>query len=96
MPTLDELRAQIDDLDRRIITLLAERAAVVQQVGELKTSDSEIVAEERQQYVYQSRRAWAVDVGLDPDFVEDLYRLMVEHFIAQERKQLAERDNRPD
>jgi isochorismate pyruvate lyase len=93
MTTLSELRFQIDELDRRLITLLAERAAYVQQVGELKTSDSEIVAEDRQKQVYQTRRAWASEQGLDPDFVEALYRLMVEHFIEKERQQLAERKN---
>jgi isochorismate pyruvate lyase len=90
---LVELRTQIDDVDHRIIILLAERAGYVTQVGKLKNSDDEIVAADRQQQVYQSRRAWAAEVGINPDFVERLYRVIVEHFIEEERQQLAARNN---
>ena len=34
--SLDELRVRIDELDRRIVELLNERARVVVRVGELK------------------------------------------------------------
>jgi isochorismate pyruvate lyase len=91
--SLDELRTQIDDVDHRIIILLAERAGYVTQVGKLKTSDDEIVATDRQQQVYQSRREWAAEAGINPDFVERLYRVIVGHFIEEERQQLAARNN---
>jgi len=94
--SLSKLRTQIDELDRRLVALLVERDKLVQAVGELKTSDDEILAPERQREVYESRRAWAADAGLDPDFVERLYRVMIEHFIAQERQQLAQRDQQGD
>jgi len=93
-PSLEELRTQIDDVDRRIITLLAERAGYVTQVGEIKNSDEEIIAADRQIQVYQTRREWAVDAGVDSDFVEHLYREIVGYFIEQERQQLAARQNR--
>jgi chorismate mutase-like protein len=93
MKTLYELRARIDEIDRRLITLLAERADSVRAIGELKTSEDEIIAADRQQEVYRTRRLWASEVGLDPDFVEDLYEMMIQHFISQERQQLAERNN---
>ena len=96
MTSLDQLRNQIDDVDRRIIRLLAERAGYVHAVGEIKTSDEEIVAEDRQQQVYSTRRQWATEAGLDPDFVESLYRMMVDHFIDQERRQLAARKDQSD
>lgn len=92
--TLEELRTLIDDVDQRIIALLAERAGYVAQVGELKNSDEEIVAENRQKQVYLSRRTWASESGIDPDFVEHLYREIVQYFIEQERQQLAARQNK--
>ena len=96
MPGLSELRAQIDDVDRRIIALLAERAGYVEAVGDLKSSDDEILAPERQAEVYRTRREWASEAGLDSDFVERLYKMMVEHFIEQERQQLAARKAQGD
>lgn len=86
--TIPELRAQIDELDQQIIRLLAQRADCVHQIGSLKNTDEEVVAQDRQQWVYQTRRAWASELGLDPDLVENLYRLMIQYFIEQERRQL--------
>ena len=94
MTSLNQLRARIDDLDQQIIQLLGERAACVQEVGALKSSDDEIVATERQNQVYQTRRAWARQAGLDPEFVESLYRMIIDHFIQQQRQQLSQRQNK--
>lgn len=95
MATLSELRAQVDQLDHQIIQLLAQRASVVQHIGELKTTDQEIVAPDRQAQIYQTRRAWAVEHGLDPDLAEQVYRTLIHYFIEQERRQLAERNPAP-
>ena len=91
MPSLPELREQIDDLDHKLIALLAERAAVVEQIGHLKNTDEEIVASDRQAQVYATRRAWAAEAGLDPALAEAVYRAMIAYFIEQERQQLAAR-----
>lgn len=91
MDALAQLRAQIDQLDYELLQLLARRAQYVHQVGELKHTDEQIVALERQQEVIRTRRAWAQQLGLDPDFVEGLYLHMIHHFIEQERRQLAQR-----
>jgi len=95
MPTLPELRQEIDRLDQKIIDLLAQRTRIVEQVGELKTSDDEVVALDRQKEVYATRRQWATEHGVDPELVESLYRRMIEHFIEHERKQLEQRNNKP-
>jgi isochorismate pyruvate lyase len=42
----------------------------------------------RYQAVLQARRAWAAEAGLDPDVVEHMYRLLMDHFIAEEMKDL--------
>lgn len=91
MKTLAELRASIDSLDQQIIDLLAQRAHVVEQIGELKTTDEEVVATDRQRQVFATRRAWATERGLDPELVERLYRQMIDYFIEKEREQLQAR-----
>ncbi len=93
MSSLDELRNQIDELDRQIIRLLGQRAETVHQVAELKHSDADIVASDRQAEVYRTRRAWAQEQSLDPEFVESLYRAMIAHFIEVERELLRRRSD---
>lgn len=47
--SLDELRRQIDDIDRRIVDLLVQRAEVATRVGELKAgNDTPVYAPERE------------------------------------------------
>jgi len=91
MASLANLRAKIDNVDHKIVKLLAERARYVHAIGELKNSEEEIVAAERQEQVLKTRRAWARQHGADPELVELLYRQMIDFFIEQERLQLAAR-----
>lgn len=92
MATLEELRAQIDTLDHQILEHLGQRARIVQQVGELKRTQDEVYAPDRQEQVIASRRAWALQHNLDPDFVETLYRTLLDYFIEQQRQQIAQRN----
>ena len=39
------------------------------------------------------RRLWAETEGLDPDLIESLFRMMIDHFVAAELTILSERDN---
>lgn len=88
MTTLAELRTKIDDVDQRIIQLLSERAGYVDEIAHHKKTDNDVVATDRQNQVYTTRRQWAEAANLDPDFVENLYRLMIAHFIEVQRQKL--------
>ena len=94
MPALEELRARIDSVDEKIIDLIAERAGYVHQVAGLKETQEDVVVESRQEEIYRTRRAWARQHELDPDFIENLYRFMIEHFVEQERRLIAARDEK--
>jgi len=56
--TLEELRSQIDAIDRELVALLNRRAAVVVEVGRLKNADgSPIYAPDREKQVFDRIRA---------------------------------------
>lgn len=75
---LASLRQRIDELDRQLITVLAERIAVCHDVARIKeTSDTPIIQPERVRAVLEGRRQSAIDAGLDPDFVEDIMRVVL-------------------
>ena len=83
--SLDEVRAEIDRIDRAILALLGERAAYVHAAARFKSSEAEVAAPERQAAMLHARREWAREEDLDPDFVEDLYRRLVAYFVERER-----------
>ena len=84
---LTEIRAEIDRLDRQIIALLGQRFTYVKAAAKFKTSEESVRAADRFKALLEQRRAWAVEEGLDPDAIEELYRNLVNHFIAAELRQ---------
>lgn len=77
-PTLGDLRQRIDDLDRQLVAVLTQRIAVCHEVAHLKEhSDTPIIQPDRVRNVLESRRQLAIDSGIDPDFVEDVMRVVL-------------------
>jgi isochorismate pyruvate lyase len=88
---LDEIRAEIDRLDRRLVTLLAEREGLVRRAGRLKADTDDVRAPGRVEQVVAKVRAMATEAGASPDVVERTYRAMIAAFIDLELTTLRER-----
>ncbi len=87
------LRAHIDALDARLIALLAERSGLIDRAAQIKARDGlPARIEARVEEVALLARTRAADAGLSPDLAESLWRLMMEHFIAQGDAQLGGKD----
>lgn len=77
-PDLSALRARIDELDRELIRVLAERLEVCHEVARVKeNSDTPIIQPTRVRDVVGSRRQWAIESGIDPDFAEQIVRVLL-------------------
>lgn len=85
--SMAEVRAEIDRLDRVIVPLLAERAGYVAQAARLKPTRDAVVVPERVEDVVAKARARAVEVGMDVDLIEAIYRSMVGAYIAFEDRE---------
>ena len=83
---MEDIRAEIDCLDHKIISLLGKRFQYVQAASKFKTSETSVRAPERFKAMLQQRRVWAEKEGLNPDAIEKLYSDLVNHFIAEEMK----------
>ena len=82
------LRARIDALD----AMLAERSALIDEAARIKTREQlPARIHSRVEEVAANARRLADEHGLDPDLAERLWRVMMEHFIAQEDRVLAAR-----
>jgi len=91
IPDMQALRAAIDALDLRLAGLLAERTLLIDRAAQIK-ADVGLPAriDERVEDVAMRARRNAEAAGYDPDLAEALWRLMMEHFIAQEARLLGE------
>lgn len=91
---MEDIRAEIDALDRAVITLIGRRARYVHAAAKFKTSATSVRAPERLAALLKKRREWAEEEGLSPDVIEKLYADLVDHFISEEMKQWA-RESKP-
>ncbi len=81
----NEIRYAIDALDKQIIDLLSERFGYVKAIVKYKEADKKsIIAQDRYDEVIQTRRKWATQKGLNPDIVEKMYIVLLDHFIKEE------------
>ena len=75
---LATLRARIDHLDAALIAIVAERLAVCREVADLKQgSATPVIQPARVRDVVVSRREQAISSGVDPDFAEQLFRVLL-------------------
>ncbi len=91
--SMDEVRVEIDRLDRALVELIAERFTYVDRAWQLKGSPEEAVVPWRIQQVVDKVRAQAEEKGLPPELAEALWRQMIGWFIQYEEEQLREVDN---
>jgi isochorismate pyruvate lyase len=79
--SIGDVRQAIDVLDQEIIGLIGRRALYVARAAHFKTGEQSVRAPERQRTMFEARRGWAEENGLDPDVIEDLYHTLVSYFV---------------
>lgn len=82
--TIDEVRQEIDRIDREIMELLAKRQDYVCEIIRFKKDEESIVAQGRQDQLYQQRRRWAEELQLSPEMIDEVFKTMVRHNIQKE------------
>jgi isochorismate pyruvate lyase len=90
--SLDEVRLQIDEIDNGIIGLIGERFTFVKEIVKYKNNKYDIYAPDRYNEVINRRRELAVSFNLDPDVIENMYRIMMDYFIKEELELLKNKE----
>lgn len=81
---IEEVRHNIDQLDRQIVALLAARGGYVAQAAGFKKDREAVKAPQRVEQVIAKVRHLATELGASPDVTEQVYRAMIAAFIQQE------------
>ena len=83
---LNGLRDQIDAVDKQMLDLLAQRLALVEKVGEVKSEHGlPIYVPEREAAMLASRRQEAEKIGVPPQLIEDILRRTMRESYASEK-----------
>ncbi|MFT0519047.1 chorismate mutase [Pseudomonas faucium] len=87
--SLAEVRQRIDEIDRSLVSLLAQRGNLVTQAAGFKKTTDDVRAPARVEQVIDKVRALAAETGASAEVVEQVYRAMIAAFIAEELKAYA-------
>lgn len=79
-----ELRDEIDRVDRLLVPLLLERIELIAQAGHLKTDRDTVRDEWRIEDVVAKVKAEAAKQGGDINYIETLYRFLIDYSINHE------------
>jgi chorismate mutase-like protein len=83
--SIEEVRNEIDRIDNSIITFLGERSQYVEKASGFKKDKESVSAPDRVKTMLVQRKKWAFDNGLDPVFIEELFKNITSHFIGKEK-----------
>ncbi|MCP3875576.1 MAG: bifunctional chorismate mutase/prephenate dehydrogenase [Desulfobacteraceae bacterium] len=90
------LRNTIDKIDSKILSLLAQRHAQVEKVVKLKKEHHiPVYHPAREEDLISKLRIQAGKANLDPDFMEDLYRVILRQSRVKQTDQMAHKGVRP-
>src|SRR5512140_1244165 len=91
---LSSIRDRIDEVDRKIIALIAERLAIVEEVAIAKLeAASPFRDRQREEALLLRLREHAAEAGVDPHQIERMYRVIMDMSVAHQEATVR---NRPD
>jgi isochorismate pyruvate lyase len=89
--TREDIRREIDRVDRALVDLLVERFGYIQRMAEIKQDPSEARIDARVSDVLTKVVSLAADRGLDVDLARDLWTRLMDWNIEWERQAIAAR-----
>ncbi len=90
--TLEELRETIDEIDEQVVSLLGKRQKVVKQVTEIKKARNlPVYHPSREEDLISKRRSQALSAGLDPNFIEEAYRLILRQSRVEQTQRIGQK-----
>lgn len=85
--SMEDFRTRIDAIDERLVRVLAERMALVREVAVYKKEHGVDVHQPgRMRQLFARVRELGDPKGLDPDFIEQLYRDIVDEAMRIEHE----------
>ena len=84
---LRKIRQKIDEVDKQIVKLIAERVSLIPIVAEFKKKENVVVHNpQREKQLIDETRKLAKELGVNPNLVEDIFnRLIKESHIIENK-----------
>ncbi len=90
--SLETVRDEIDILDIKLVDLIAKRGHLIREVASFKNSIEEVKAEDRIEFILQRVRHHAIEVGVSPNMISELFSIMIDEMVETEIAELRNKD----
>ncbi|MCM2325116.1 MAG: chorismate mutase [Candidatus Woesearchaeota archaeon] len=92
--TLENLREKIDEIDEEIILLIKKRIDMCPMIVEQKLKNKmKISQSKREVEILEQRQRLAIEAGLNPNTIEQIFRLIIEESKEVQKKLIDEQMN---
>ena len=79
---LNNLRTEIDVIDKKLVDIVGQRTEIVREIGRYKKENAVTILQiERWFEILKSRKDWGNDTNLDPQMVGELFELIHKHSV---------------
>ena len=82
--SLQEVREEIDLLDNKLVELISQRSHLIRQAAAFKNSVDEVKAEDRIEFIKQKVRHKAIELGVSPNMISELFTIMIDEMVETE------------
>ena len=82
--SLEEVRSEIDTIDMQLVELISERSHFIRQAAGFKNSVGEVKAEDRIDFIIQRVRHKAIELGINPNMITELFTIMIDEMVEME------------
>lgn len=82
--SLEEVRNEIDILDDKLVSLISDRSHLIRQAAAFKNSVADVKAEDRIDYILQKVRHSAIQAGVSPNMISELFTIMINEMVETE------------
>lgn len=90
--SLEEVRTEVDALDAKIVELISQRSHFIRQAAAFKNSVDEVKADDRIDFIMQRLRHKAIELGVSPNMITDLYKIMIDEMVETEIAEFRNKD----
>jgi isochorismate pyruvate lyase len=77
---IEEIRAEIDKIDEKIIVKLAERLEYVKEATKFKTNIEAVLAPDRHAEMLKKRKELVQKLNVDPEMIEKVYIILLDYY----------------
>jgi chorismate mutase len=90
---LNKLRQEIDIIDKKLVDIVGQRTAIVQEIGRYKKENAVTILQiERWFEILSSRKEWGEEMTLDPQMIAELFELIHKHSVLTQSHILKSND----